>query len=223
MSFVHLQVHSEYSISDGLVRLPQLVTSIAENHMEAVAITDDSNLYAAVKFYKAAVKAGIIDCIATDHAPHAIEDKEKDMHHAPCGMIGLESAFGLVNKTLKKTKMSTKSIIDLFTINPSKILNIKPNAIKEGNIAEINIINPDCRWVFEKHEFSDSVSASWRPWPEHAEVFRTPPPPSSSARAIQSPSVASSPQPAECRQIRLMSSPGIRSRSRSSGCPRPSV
>ena len=98
-----------------------------------------------------AVKAGIIDCIATDHAPHAIEDKEKDMHHAPCGMIGLESAFGLVNKTLKKTKMSTKSIIDLFTINPSKILNIKPDTIKEGNIAEINIINPDCRWVFEKH------------------------------------------------------------------------
>ena len=46
---------------------------------------------------------------------------------------------------------ATKSIIDLFTINPSKILNIKPNAIKEGNIAEINIINPDCRWVFEKH------------------------------------------------------------------------
>ena len=59
MSFVHLQVHSEYSISDGLVRLPQLVSSVAEKHMEAIAITDDSNLYAAVKFYKAAVKAGI--------------------------------------------------------------------------------------------------------------------------------------------------------------------
>ena len=53
----------------------------------------------------AAVKSGIIDCIATDHAPHALEDKEKDIHHAPCGMIGLESAFGLVNKTLKKTNM----------------------------------------------------------------------------------------------------------------------
>ena len=48
MSFVHLQVHSEYSISDGLVRLPQLVSSVAEKHMEAIAITDDSNLYAAV-------------------------------------------------------------------------------------------------------------------------------------------------------------------------------
>ena len=40
-------------------------------------------------------------------------------------MIGLESAFGLVNKTLNKSKMDTKSIINLFTINPSKIINIR--------------------------------------------------------------------------------------------------
>ena len=66
MSFVHLQVHSEYSISDGLVRLPQLVSSVAEKRMEAIAITDDSNLYAAVKFYKAAVKAGIKPIIGVE-------------------------------------------------------------------------------------------------------------------------------------------------------------
>ena len=98
-----------------------------------------------------AVKSGIIDCIATDHAPHAIEDKEKDICHAPCGMIGLESAYGLVNKTLKKAKMSTKSIIDLFTLKPSKILKVKPNTIMEGNVAELNIINPDCKWIFDKN------------------------------------------------------------------------
>ena len=46
--------------------------------------------------------------------------------------------------------MSTKSIINLFTINPSKILNIKPNTIKEGNLAELNIINPEFKWTFEK-------------------------------------------------------------------------
>ena len=45
------------------------------------------------------IKSGIIDCIATDHAPHAIQDKERDFKNASCGMIGLESAFGLVNKT----------------------------------------------------------------------------------------------------------------------------
>ena len=90
----------------------------------------------------------MIDCIATDHAPHSIEDKDCDIQHAPCGMIGLESSFGLVYKTLKKEKFDIKSIIDLFTINPSKIINITPNSIKEGESAEINIIDPAKKWVF---------------------------------------------------------------------------
>ena len=94
------------------------------------------------------IKKGIIDCIATDHAPHTIEDKEKDFKHAPCGMIGLESAFGLVHKTLIKEKMSIYSIIDLFTIKPSKILNIKPNLIEEGSVAELNVLNPKLKWTF---------------------------------------------------------------------------
>ena len=66
MSFVHLQVHSEYSISDGLVRLPRLMTSITENHMEAVAITDDSNLYAAVKFYKQLLQRAVSQSLVSN-------------------------------------------------------------------------------------------------------------------------------------------------------------
>tara|TARA_Y100001960_G_scaffold126331_1_gene134736 strand:- start:80 stop:1402 length:1323 start_codon:yes stop_codon:yes gene_type:complete len=99
-----------------------------------------------------AIKSGDINCIATDHAPHAIEDKEKDFQHASCGMIGMESAFGLVNKTLREAKMSTKSIIDLFTINPSNILNVSPSPIEEGVTAEINIVDPDCKWIFDKKD-----------------------------------------------------------------------
>jgi len=72
-------------------------------------------------------------------------------------MIGLESAFGLVNKTLSKSKVSLHSIINLFTINPSSILNIIPNTIKEGNQAELNIIDPISEWVFDnKHIQSKS-------------------------------------------------------------------
>ena len=103
-----------------------------------------------------AVKDGVIDCIATDHAPHAIEDKEKDFCNASCGMIGLESAFGLVNKQLSKI-MSKESIIDLFTIKPSRIINVNPIDIKEKNIAELNVIDFNYDWVFdEKNIFSKS-------------------------------------------------------------------
>jgi len=103
------------------------------------------------------VKSGVIDCIATDHAPHSIEDKDCDIQHAPCGMIGLESSFGLVHKTLKEEKLDIHSIINLFTINPSKIINIKPNFIKEGELAEINIIDTKEKWLFQS---KDIVSKS---------------------------------------------------------------
>ena len=98
-----------------------------------------------------AIESGLINCIATDHAPHSIVDKEKDFKNASCGMIGLESAFGVVNKTLSK-KCSIESIIDLFTINPSQIINIEPNSIKVGNMAELNIIDFNYKWIFDKKE-----------------------------------------------------------------------
>ena len=98
------------------------------------------------------VKSGLIDCIATDHAPHAIQDKEKDFKNASCGMIGLESAFGLVNRTLAKEKITTNEIINLFTLNPSRVINIIPNLIKEGNLAELNIIDPKHQWIFNREE-----------------------------------------------------------------------
>ena len=98
------------------------------------------------------IKDGTIDCIATDHAPHSIDDKEKDIKHAPCGMIGLESAFGLVNKELKKEKLDIKSILDLFIKNPSNILKIPSNNIKMGELAELNIIDPDLSWVFKNKD-----------------------------------------------------------------------
>tara|TARA_B100001996_G_scaffold381359_1_gene370632 strand:+ start:121 stop:1428 length:1308 start_codon:yes stop_codon:yes gene_type:complete len=104
-----------------------------------------------------AVKSGLIDCIATDHAPHAIEDKEKDICNAACGMIGFETAFSIVCSTLLKESMSYNSIIDLFSFNPSKIIGIKPNPIKEESEPEINIIDLKKNWIFsEKHIQSKS-------------------------------------------------------------------
>ncbi len=102
------------------------------------------------------IKNGIIDCIATDHAPHAIVDKEKDFQNASCGMIGLESSFGLVNKFLSDS-MDFKKIINLFTLNPSRVINVNPNTIEVGNEAEINIIDLNAKWKFTE---DDIVSKS---------------------------------------------------------------
>jgi len=64
--FVHLRVHTEYSLVDGLIRVPELVKAARGAGMPAVAVTDQSNLFALVKFYKAALEAGVKPIIGVD-------------------------------------------------------------------------------------------------------------------------------------------------------------
>ncbi len=66
MSFVHLRVHSEFSLADGIVRIDDLVNTSVRNDMPAVAVTDISNLFGAVKFYQAAIAAGIKPILGAD-------------------------------------------------------------------------------------------------------------------------------------------------------------
>ena len=65
-NFVHLRVHTEYSLVDGIVRMPELMAAVAAAGMPAVALTDQSNLFAMVKFYKEAQSAGIKPLIGVD-------------------------------------------------------------------------------------------------------------------------------------------------------------
>ncbi len=64
--FVHLRLHSEYSLVDGLVKLKSLVSTTAERRMPALALTDEANLFGLVKFYKAAQGAGLKPIIGSD-------------------------------------------------------------------------------------------------------------------------------------------------------------
>ena len=59
--FVHLRLHTEYSLLDGIVRVPELMAAVAQARMPAIALTDQSNLFAMVKFYKEAQAAGVKD------------------------------------------------------------------------------------------------------------------------------------------------------------------
>ena len=64
--FVHLRVHSEYSLSDGIVRIKPLVAECVHQGAPAVAVTDSNNLFALVKFYNAAESAGVKPIVASD-------------------------------------------------------------------------------------------------------------------------------------------------------------
>ncbi len=64
--FVHLRLHTEYSLLDGIVRVPELMAAVAAARMPAIALTDQSNLFAMVKFYKEALSAGVKPLIGVD-------------------------------------------------------------------------------------------------------------------------------------------------------------
>ena len=65
-TFVHLRLHTEYSLVDGVVRVPELMDAVAAAGMPAIALTDESNLFAMVKFYKAALARGVQPIIGVD-------------------------------------------------------------------------------------------------------------------------------------------------------------
>ena len=64
--FVHLRVHTEYSLVDSILRVPDLMSAVAAAGMPAVALTDQSNLFAMVKFYKQALTSGVKPLIGVD-------------------------------------------------------------------------------------------------------------------------------------------------------------
>jgi len=103
------------------------------------------------------LKKGIIDCIATDHAPHTIEEKEAPFDWAPCGMIGLESAFGAVWKVLSQKSFDLLEVIKKFSSNPRNIFGFQSNLFRKGTLAEIVVLDSNVEWTFTRdHIYSKS-------------------------------------------------------------------
>jgi dihydroorotase len=102
----------------------------------------------------AAIKAGLadstIDVIATDHAPHAIEEKEAEFAVAPSGMVGLETSLGLVMTELVAPGiLSDVRAFEKMTAAPAKILGIPGGTLSVGAVADITVVDPACEWTVE--------------------------------------------------------------------------
>ena len=108
-----------------------------------------------------AVKDGTIDCIATDHAPHTIEEKEGTFDLAPFGMIGLESCFGAVNKVLvKENNLNLSYLIEMLTTRPRQIMGFNNNLLEIGTSAELTILDPKEEWIFSKKDIQSKSKNS---------------------------------------------------------------
>ena len=94
-----------------------------------------------------ALADGVIDVLTSDHRPQDIESKAVEFDHASNGMVGLETAFALINTNKSKVKLD--DIIESITSKPRKILNLPEISIKEGTEANITLFNPELSWKVE--------------------------------------------------------------------------
>ncbi|MDD3113262.1 MAG: dihydroorotase [Candidatus Izemoplasmatales bacterium] len=97
---------------------------------------------------------GTIDCVATDHAPHAPSEKAQGMEKAPFGVVGLETAFPLIYTNLVRTRMaSLQQAIAWFSLNPAKILNLEAGRIVKGRVADLVILDLNKKRKIDKNTF----------------------------------------------------------------------
>ena len=107
------------------------------------------------------LKDGTIDCIASDHAPHSIEEKEQEFQYAPNGIIGLETEIGLtLSELFHKKILSLKEVIEKLSINPRKILNIPLPKFDTGETANFTILDPNLIWTVDVNQFKSKSKNS---------------------------------------------------------------
>jgi len=104
------------------------------------------------------VVSGAIDAIATDHAPHSGSDKMQEFEKCPFGIIGLETALGLALEHLVHgKKISLTRLVELFTINPARILGIDRGTLAPGAPADVTVFSTDRKWTYDVNQsFSKS-------------------------------------------------------------------
>ncbi len=90
---------------------------------------------------------GTIDIIATDHAPHAADDKPDDLTKAASGMLGLELAVPLLLELVRSERLSISLFVDLLSCKPAKLFNLLGGTLRPGSVADLTIIDPDREWT----------------------------------------------------------------------------
>jgi dihydroorotase len=109
---------------------------------------------------------GTIDCLATDHAPHAREKKMLEIDRAPFGILGLETAVGLaVTRLILPGRIGWPRLIEAMSTLPARILGLSRGTLRPGAAADITLIDPDLSWrVDVKQGRSKSVNSPFDGW-----------------------------------------------------------
>lgn len=187
---IHLQnITSAYSV-DVIRRAKERKVNItAEVSPHHISITEES-LKTYNTFYKmnpplrtekdrqaliAGIRDGVIDCIASDHAPHTDYEKDVEFAFAPNGIIGLETSLAVSYQALVASgHIQLIDLIDLMTRKPADLLSLDCGSLTPGKKADITLFNPDATWVPVKDGFqSQSTNSPWIDKPLKCRIVST--------------------------------------------------
>ncbi|HXC25932.1 MAG TPA: amidohydrolase family protein, partial [Gemmatimonadaceae bacterium] len=107
-----------------------------------------------VESLREAVKDGTIDLIATDHAPHHYDEKEREFADAPNGIVGLETALAVVVTNLVVSGMiDYPTLVDRMSCTPARLFHLAGGTLRTGTAADVTVFDPAARWTVNPNEF----------------------------------------------------------------------
>lgn len=126
-----------------------------------------------VEAVKAGLRDGTVDAIATDHAPHTIQDKEVEFDYAANGIIGLETAFGLTVSTLVDGEVLTlPQAIARLTSEPARIFGLSKGTLSIGADADVTVVDPTREWTVDiSKSASKSRNSPFHGWKLRGQVL----------------------------------------------------
>ncbi len=111
----------------------------------------------------AGLKDGTLDILATDHAPHTPDEKDREFDLAPNGILGFETALAVTLDILvRKNKFKLATVVDLWTRKPAELLGLPAGTLAEGAPADLVLFDPEAEWLYDaKKGFSKSANSPW--------------------------------------------------------------
>jgi len=109
-----------------------------------------------------ALAEGVIDCVATDHAPHADFEKDVEFTAAPCGIIGLETAFAVLCELVHSAELAPLELVRRMSTAPARIFDLPGGTLAVGAPADVVLLDPKEQWTYDPMDgFSKSRNSPW--------------------------------------------------------------
>ena len=175
----HLHIaHVSSAGSIGLIRRAReegvrVTAEVTPHHLtltDEATMTFDTNTRVApplrgagdLEALRSALAEGVIDVMATDHAPHAQYEKEVEFTEAPPGMLGLETALAVTLDLVRDETLSPIEFVRRWSTNPAQLFGLEGGTLRPGSPADIVLVDPGREWIYDAAQgFSKSRNSPW--------------------------------------------------------------